>query len=127
MIVSGRRTQRQPIPPSVTSAPINQSVEQFMNLLREHYISETAVAFYSERLHISEAHLSRIVKQETEMTVLQWINSCIKHAKQLLRYTHMNMSEIAFDLHFTSAEYFRYFFRRETGISPIAYRQQSRN
>lgn len=98
-------------------------VEQFMNLLREHYITETAVAFYSERLHISEAHLSRIVKQETEMTVLQWINSFrIKHAKQLLRYTRMNMSEIAFDLHFTSAEYFRYFFRRETGMSPIAYR-----
>ena len=103
-------------------------VEQFMNLLREHYITETAVAFYSERLHISEAHLSRIVKQETEMTVLQWINSFrIKHAKQLLRYTRMNMSEIAFDLHFTSAEYFRYFFRRETGISPIVYRQQSTN
>ena len=81
-----------------------------------------------KRLHISEAHLSRIVKQETEMTVLQWVNSFrIKHAKQLLRYTRMSMSEIAFDLHFTSAEYFRYFFRRETGISPIAYRQQSIN
>ncbi len=75
-----------------------------------------------------EAHLSRIVKQETEMTVLQWINSsCIKHAKQLLRYTRMNMSEIAFDLHFTSAEYFRYFFRRETGMSQMEFRQQSIN
>ena len=77
----------------------------------------------SERLHISEAHLSRIVRQETGMTVLQWINSFrIKHAKQLLRYTRMSMSEIASDLHFTSTEYFRYFFRREAGMSPIAYR-----
>ncbi len=47
----------------------------------------------------------------------------IQQARQLLKNTHKSITEIALDVGFSSSSYFSRIFRRETGMSPEAYRR----
>jgi AraC-like DNA-binding protein len=44
--------------------------------------------------------------------------------KALLRYTQLNISEIAHQLEFTDASHLAKFFKKYTGLAPVAYRKK---
>ncbi|HTN39338.1 MAG TPA: helix-turn-helix domain-containing protein, partial [Arachidicoccus sp.] len=50
----------------------------------------------------------------------------VLEARRLLFHTDNTLKEIAFDLGFAEASYFNRFFKRETGITPAAYRANIR-
>jgi AraC-like DNA-binding protein len=47
----------------------------------------------------------------------------VQQARQLLKTTHKSITEIALDVGFSGSSYFSRIFRRETGMSPEAYRR----
>ena len=58
------------------------------------------------------------------MTPVAYLNRYrVQQAKQLLTYTHKSITEIALDVGFSGSGYFSRIFRRETGMSPEAYRR----
>ena len=97
---------------------------RFVHLAVDHFRSEHKIAFYAERLNISEAYLSRIVRHASGQTVKGYLSALLfAEAGKLLRATDRSVSEIARDLHFTDLSAFGKFFKTQADMSPQHYRQ----
>ena len=97
----------------------------FMRLLSKHFIEHHDLAFYAERLHITTIHLSRIVRQITGRTVVDYINQMLlMEATWLLQSTDLSIATIAERLSFSDQSSFARFFTRMKGVSPKKYRMQ---
>ncbi len=82
----------------------------------------TAIA---AQLKMSPHYLSDLLRQETGRSAIDHIHSyLITEAKNLLIGADLTVAQIAYQLGFENPPYFSRLFRKETGISPIAYRKQ---
>ena len=115
----------QNIGPGQVSERITEQFVAFMRLLTTHFIEHHDIGFYAERLHITTIHLSRIVRQVTGRTVIDYINNMLlMEASWLLQTTNLSIAAIAESLHFSDQSSFGRFFTRMRGISPKAYRME---
>ena len=97
----------------------------FIRLLPLHFIEHHDIPFYADRLNITPIYLSRIVRQISGRTVVDYINQMLlMEASWLLQSTRMTIAQIAEKLHFSNHTSFIRFFTRMKGISPKAYRLQ---
>jgi AraC-like DNA-binding protein len=96
-------------------------------LLTQHIRKETSVEFYAESLCISKQYLSLIVKEKTRVTIGKIISSMrAEEASRLLRDPGLTLQQIAEMLSFSDQSSFGKFFKKQTGISPLKYRQKLR-
>lgn len=96
-------------------------------LLTQHIRKETSVEFYAESLCISKQYLSLIVKEKTRVTIGTIISSMrAEEASRLLRDPGLTLQQIAEMLSFSDQSSFGKFFKKQTGISPLKYRQKLR-
>lgn len=112
-----------------TAAPLShpeQLFQQFITLLIRHYKQEHYIEFYARSLSISPSYLSRIIHQTTHKTAAYFING-ILHAEacRLLRHTDRTIQAIADELNFSDQSAFGKFFKANTGLSPLQYRNRS--
>lgn len=106
------------------TAWINDLVDRFKSGVTEHYMTRRLVSDYADLLNVTSKHLSESVKMATGRTAGQWIDELlILEAKVLLKQTKLNISQIALHISFSDVSSFGKFFKRHTGISPIAYRK----
>lgn len=78
---------------------------------------------YAERLAIHVNHLNKVLKEQTGKTTSNFISSRItQEAKILLKQTDWNISEIAYVLGFEEVAHFSNFFKKQSNISPLAFR-----
>lgn len=97
--------------------------EQFMLLLNKHHCREHSIKFYADQICISPKYLSAVIKQISGRSAAEWIDEyVILEAKNLLRYSTMNIQEIAYYLNFTTQSFFGKYFKHLTGITPGQYR-----
>jgi AraC-like DNA-binding protein len=95
----------------------------FIRLLPRYFAEHHDIAFYADRLHISPVYLSRVVRQVTGRTVVDYINQMLlMEASFLLRTSSMSITQIADRLHFADTPSFSKFFSRLKGMSPREYR-----
>ena len=96
----------------------------FKKLVAEHYKSMRNISYYAAELNISINYLHKLIKKQTGSTPAAIINlKLMNEAKSLLSYTHLNISEIAYELNFSDVYAFSKFFKKQTGISPSLFRQ----
>lgn len=96
----------------------------FIRLLPSHFAEHHDIAFYADRLHITPVYLSRVVRQVTGRTVVDYINQMLlMEASFLLRMSPMSITQIADHLHFAAPPSFSKFFSRLKGMSPKEYRK----
>lgn len=112
-----------------TTAPLShpeQLFQQFITLLIRHYKQEHYIEFYARSLSISPSYLSRIIRQTTHKTAAYFINGML-HAEacRLLRHTDRTIQAIADELYFSDQSAFGKFFKANTGLSPLQYRNRS--
>ena len=97
----------------------------FIRLLPKHFVEHHDIPFYASALHISPVYLSRVVRQVTGCTVVDYINQMLlMEASFLLHTSELSISQIADRLHFADAPSFSKFFSRMKGQSPRAFREQ---
>lgn len=102
--------------------------ERFIALASENFKLHREIGFYADKLCITKKYLSALLKQETGMTALEWIERfVVLYAKGCLSSTTMTVQEISDDLDFPSQSVFGKYFKRVEGISPKAYRQSLDN
>jgi len=78
---------------------------------------------YADRLAIHVNHLNKVLKENTGHTTTALISGrIVKEAKILLKGTDWNVSEIAYSLGFEEVAHFSNFFRKQTTVSPLAFR-----
>ena len=96
----------------------------FIRLLPTHFAEHHDIGFYADQLHISPVYLSRVVRQVTGRTVIDYINQMLlTEASFLLRMSPMSITQIADHLHFADTPSFSKFFSRLNGMSPKEYRK----
>jgi AraC-like DNA-binding protein len=87
-----------------------------------HFKLKTANDF-ATRLSVHVNHLNRAVKEVTGKTTTAHISErIITEAKALLRHTDWNISEIGYCLGFEEPTHFNNFFKKQTSLSPTAFR-----
>ena len=102
-----------------SSIHISKFMERVGADLREHH----SVRYYADKLCITPNYLNEIVSSALGISAKQYIqNKVLEEAKRLLVYTDFPISEIAFELHFSTVSYFVRCFRQSTGETPLAYR-----
>ena len=103
-------------------------VKKFYQLVEEYYDQNLSVAEYADKLAITANHLTQTVTQLTGKSSSQIIKAKqILEIKRLLVHTNLNVTEIALRLNFHDQSYFTKFFKRETGHSPLQYRNKPIN
>ena len=114
---------------AVVHRQVPQRVEEifigFIRLLPDHFAEHHDIPFYASALHISPVYLSRVVRQVSGRTVVDYINQMLlMEASFLLRTSELSVSQIADRLHFAAPPSFSKFFSRLKGQSPKAFREQ---
>ncbi|NLG25751.1 MAG: response regulator [Clostridiales bacterium] len=84
-----------------------------------------SIGSVAEHFSYSPNYINHVFKDETGMTILDYITLCrIARAKELLRVSGMKLSDIADQLGYSYASYFSSVFKKIEGISPKAYAER---
>jgi AraC family transcriptional activator of pobA len=114
---------------------LSANASRFQQLLDEYYNENKVqkhrlptVSYMAEKFNVSPRYLSDLLKQETGKTALELIHiHLIKEAKNLLTEGKMNISEISRSLGFENPNYFARLFKKQVGIPPNVFRDNSIN
>jgi AraC family transcriptional regulator len=105
-------------------------IEQIKNFIIDmiHYKEEQPRKNYSEllsqHLHHDYSHLSNLFSQVEGITIEQYIiNQKIEKVKELLMYDELSLSQIAFQLNYSSTAHLSSQFKKITGLTPSKFRQ----
>lgn len=78
---------------------------------------------YARQLAVHVNHLNKVLKEHTGKTTTDLISGrLVQEAKILLRQTDWTISEISYSLGFEEVAHFSNFFRKQTALSPVAFR-----
>lgn len=104
-----------------------ERLEQLLSLLERHVFSHKQVAEYAAMLNLSTYQLNAIVKTTLGKTCSELINEyLILEAKRYLLATSNQVNQIGYSLGYEDVSYFIRFFKKYTGHSPEAFRQNFR-
>lgn len=97
--------------------------EKFMEVLNRYHTQERTLSFYAGKIGITANYLSRLVKEYSGKTAVEWIDEyVVLEAKAMLKHTPYTIQEIAYKLNFPSPTFFGKYFKRQTGMSPKQYK-----
>ena len=99
------------------------TLARFQRLVQKHALQERNVGFYARRLQLTPHYLCALIKQNSGKTVMDWVNEeVIKEAKDFLLSGELQTQEVARELNFPDHASFTKYFKRETGLTPQAFR-----
>lgn len=100
--------------------------EIFLHHLYCNFHKERQIRFYADKLNVSTAYLSRLVKEISGSTVNDHVTSLVyKEICNLLKQTDMTIGEIATSLNFSDQSALTNFFKLHSGMTPLAYRNKT--
>ncbi len=103
----------------------NDLFDRFLQLVNGHCREQRHLAFYADKLCLTERYLGTVVRQTSGITAKEWIDrAVITSAKVMLRHGNLQVVEISDRLHFANASFFCKYFKRLTGCTPQEYRQK---
>lgn len=104
----------------------NDLIVLFRELLNQSEDLHNNVGYYAEKLNTTPQNLNAICKkilnQQASQTIAEHI---INEAKRLLIYTDTHVSQITHHLNFNDSSHFVKYFKRFTGFTPQAFRNNS--
>jgi AraC family transcriptional activator of pobA len=96
---------------------------QFPIESRSQQLSLRSAKDFADRLSVHTNHLNRAVKAATGKTTTSHIAERLTtEAIALLKHTNWNISEISYSLGFEAPSHFNNFFKKQTSLTPGAYR-----
>lgn len=103
--------------------------DKFYDALVKHHCFSHEMAFYARICCLSPKHFSEVVREETGFSANEWISwYIITSAKSLLTsYENYTIQQISQHLGFSEQAAFARFFKRVTGMTPTAYRENSKS
>lgn len=103
----------------------NELYNQFLDALGRHYQTNSDVGFYADFLNVSSRYLAQVTHRISGKSPKSIIDKMVTEAvERELKTTRKTVQEIAYDFHFLSQAHFTKFFKKQTGITPGAYRKE---
>lgn len=104
--------------------PIDSAIQRALDYVDANYDRPLPLSELAAASGYSLSRFKAKFKQETGITPAEFISSQkIEKAKLLLETTNTSITDLAFDLGFSSSNYFCSVFKKETGISPYQFRK----
>lgn len=105
--------------------PAHRKISEIVAFINENYVQRLTLEQLSERFFISSYYLSRIFKECTGFSFIEYLNSVrTKEACKLLTETKFNITEISEKVGYESITHFGRTFKTILGISPREYRRK---
>lgn len=101
-------------------------VEEALDIIHKKYMqSDLDSKMISSELNVSASYFSRLFKQITKKTFVEYLTEYrMTTAKKLLRTSDMKVYEISVKIGYDDPQYFSYNFRKHIGMTPSAYRKK---
>jgi AraC-like DNA-binding protein len=107
---------------SLSSRKLAEQIEAY---LRQHFRDELTNEDLADHFHFHPNYVVRCMKENYGCTPLEYLHRYrIEQAKLLLIKTEWPMAHVAEQAGFRSAPYFSHCFKRQTGLSPLAFRKR---
>lgn len=104
----------------------NELFNKFIRLVNQHSHQERQLAFYADKLFLTQRYLGTLIKHESGKTAKEWIDKAVMtDAQVLLKHSDKTIAEISNELSFANPSFFCKYFRRLMGLSPQEYRMLS--
>lgn len=117
--------KRKQLGPQGMTVSIDQEMKSFKELIEDHYLVKHRPADYAQMLDMEMNILSKKCKKTFGKTPTELIHErLVIEAKRKLHLTRQNIKEIAFSLNFKDEYYFSRFFKKNVGLSPLAFRKK---
>lgn len=95
-----------------------------MVFIRKNYANKITASDIASHCCCSVSTISHLFKRQTGLSVPEYVrNLRIEGARQFLKETKLDISQISYLLGFSSANYFSEIFKNQTGYSPKEYRR----
>jgi YesN/AraC family two-component response regulator len=105
----------------------NDVVSRVMKYIQDHTAETLTVNHLAELVYVSKSYLSRIFKQKTGMTLIEYQRLVrINAAKVLLVTSDMSVEEIAYHIGYNCPKYFCRAFHNCTGKSPREFKNEEK-
>ncbi len=112
---------------SKLSVETQQVMRKAMAYVHTHYAGQVSLKDLAAYVGLSEQHLIRSFQKEIGITPIDYLKRYrIERAKALLEEGSKSVTEVAFEVGFSTSSYFARVFRREVGVSPSAYQKGER-
>lgn len=128
-LISMIESERKNNLPIEHSAKMSQVVTftNFLRILDENFRRDEGVAFYAEKMNMSERNLNLICKTNFQKSVSELIETRkLIEAKNLLMHTEKTVSEIGYELGYNEKSYFSRVFRNKITVTPTEFREMAR-
>ncbi|MFI3199894.1 MAG: AraC family transcriptional regulator [Eubacteriales bacterium] len=104
---------------------INEKLSAIYHELRNNYHKPISLEQLSQQFFISKYYLARIFKKKYGSSIITTLVTIrISHAKELLRFTNISISNISQQCGFQDTSYFIKAFKQKEGITPLSYRKK---
>ena len=123
----GGAEREEPALPGLKKGDKSKYVLEAMDYIGKHYQDPNiSISDIALDLGISEGHLSRTFKKETDYTLLNYLTRYRIHkAMELLRDCRVKVYEVAAQVGYRDITYFSATFKRVTGVTPSEYQDTS--
>lgn len=102
-------------------------IETLGTLIAAHFREHRPVAFYAQAIGVSPAHLNRLARTATGLSVQGLVaRHLMEAARRDLIFTPTPVHAVAYSLGFADPAYFNRFFRHHAGQTPGAFREAER-
>jgi len=113
------------VPPE--DSPLHRKVAKITDYIQVHFAEPLTLTHLSETFYISPYYLSRVFKDITGFTFVDYLHHVrMNEAKRLLRETEWKVLRIAGQVGFDSIAYFGRVFKDTVHLSPVQYRRMQR-
>jgi YesN/AraC family two-component response regulator len=108
--------------------PTHQKISEMADYINKHYAESLTLSDVSTAFHMSAPYTSRMFKQVTGFSYIEYVNSVrVKEAQRRLRETKHKIIRIAEEVGFDSVAHFGRVFKQISGLAPMEYRRLNRS
>lgn len=109
----------------IVSKTIRPEIQNAADYVKKHLYAKLSLRTIAEQVYLSEAYLSKVFKEEMNMNLSQYINSCrIEEAQKILRKSGISVELLSRQLGYNQPSYFCKIFKQFTGETPHVYRKK---
>ncbi|MFC5449280.1 response regulator transcription factor [Paenibacillus aestuarii] len=108
-----------------SSSKLSRHITKAVQFIADHYAANISLDTTANALNLNPSYLSRLFKEETQMTFTEYLNRVrIKKSSMLMESSSYALKQISSEVGFVSYTYFFKVFKSITGMTPQAYMDQ---